>query len=78
MTIAHTDITATAGGSRPLLSALPTPADESRIIDESGHHLRERETSTHEFTNGRMWGEAGLRFPDLNPEQAVLVRLTRV
>ena len=35
-----------------LLLALPTPAMESRIIDQTGHHLRERDIQTHEFTIG--------------------------
>ncbi|MDF1490184.1 alpha-galactosidase [Tessaracoccus caeni] len=35
-----------------LLLALPVPASETQVIDQSGHHLRERETSFHEFTIG--------------------------
>ena len=35
-----------------LLLALPTPATETYVIDQSGHHLRERDTHTHEFTIG--------------------------
>ncbi|MFT3942484.1 MAG: alpha-galactosidase [Ancrocorticia sp.] len=35
-----------------LLLALPVPASETLVLDQSGHHLRERETSTHEFTIG--------------------------
>ena len=35
-----------------LLIALPTPATESRVIDQTGHHLRERDIQTHEFTIG--------------------------
>ena len=35
-----------------LLLALPTPAKETRVIDQTGHHLRERDTQTHEFTIG--------------------------
>ena len=35
-----------------LLLALPTPADESEVVDQSGHHLRERDTARHEFTIG--------------------------
>lgn len=35
-----------------LLLALPTPAIESQVIDQTGHHLRERDTQTHEFTIG--------------------------
>lgn len=35
-----------------LLLALPVPAAETRVIDQSGHHLRERQTSFHEFTIG--------------------------
>ena len=35
-----------------LLIALPTPATETYVIDQSGHHLRERDTHTHEFTIG--------------------------
>ncbi len=35
-----------------LLLALPTPAAETLVIDQSGHHLRERETSFHDFTIG--------------------------
>lgn len=32
--------------------ALPTPAVESEVIDQTGHHLRERDIQTHEFTIG--------------------------
>lgn len=39
-------------GVDSLLVALPVPAYESVVIDQSGHHLRERHTSTHEFTIG--------------------------
>ena len=39
-------------GVESLLTALPVPAYESMVIDQSGHHLRERHTSTHEFTIG--------------------------
>ncbi|MGC3953510.1 MAG: alpha-galactosidase [Propionicimonas sp.] len=39
-------------GLDSLLLALPTPAAETVVIDQSGHHLRERETSFHEFTIG--------------------------
>lgn len=35
-----------------LLLALPTPASETLVLDQSGHHLRERETTTYEFTIG--------------------------
>ncbi|WP_076465744.1 alpha-galactosidase [Actinomyces mediterranea] len=35
-----------------LLLALPTPAEESLVLDQNGHHLREREIATHEFTIG--------------------------
>lgn len=35
-----------------LLLALPTPACETRIIDQTGRHLRERDIQTHEFTIG--------------------------
>ena len=35
-----------------LLLALPTPATETYVIDQSGHHLRERDTDIHEFTIG--------------------------
>ncbi|NLA28300.1 MAG: alpha-galactosidase, partial [Propionibacterium sp.] len=35
-----------------LLMALPTPAAESQVIDQTGHHLRERDIQTHEFTIG--------------------------
>lgn len=35
-----------------LLVALPTPAEESQVIDQTGHHLRERDTQTHELTIG--------------------------
>lgn len=35
-----------------VLLALPVPASETQVIDQSGHHLRERETSLHEFTIG--------------------------
>ncbi len=39
-------------GVDSLLLALPTPPSETLVLDQSGHHLRERETSTHEFTLG--------------------------
>ena len=39
-------------GLDSLLLALPTPPSETLVLDQSGHHLRERETSTHEFTLG--------------------------
>lgn len=39
-------------GVESLLLALPVPASQTRVIDQSGHHLRERETSCHEFTIG--------------------------
>ena len=35
-----------------LMMALPVPANETFVIDQSGHHLRERDTSTHEFSIG--------------------------
>ncbi|HMR48641.1 MAG TPA: alpha-galactosidase [Arachnia sp.] len=35
-----------------VLLALPVPASETQVIDQSGHHLRERHTSFHEFTIG--------------------------
>ncbi|MBK7822268.1 MAG: alpha-galactosidase [Tessaracoccus sp.] len=35
-----------------LLLALPVPAAETQIIDQSGHHLRERAIAFHEFTIG--------------------------
>ncbi len=35
-----------------LLLALPTPASETLVLDQSGHHLRERDTATHAFTIG--------------------------
>lgn len=35
-----------------LLLALPTPARETRVIDQTGRHLRERDIQTHEFTIG--------------------------
>lgn len=35
-----------------LLVALPTPAEESLVLDQTGHHLRERDTQTHPFTIG--------------------------
>ncbi len=39
-------------GVESMLLALPTPSHETLVIDQSGHHLRERETSFHEFTLG--------------------------
>ncbi|MDF1489016.1 alpha-galactosidase [Tessaracoccus caeni] len=39
-------------GVDSLLLALPTPASETQVIDQSGHHLRESATATHEFTIG--------------------------
>lgn len=41
-----------AYGVDSLLLALPTPASETLVVDQSGHHLRERETSVHDFTLG--------------------------
>lgn len=35
-----------------LLLALPVPATETQVIDQSGHHLRERAIAFHEFTLG--------------------------
>ena len=35
-----------------LRMALPTPATETRVIDQTGRHLRERDIQTHEFTIG--------------------------
>lgn len=35
-----------------LLLALPTPAAETRVLDQTGRHLRERDIQTHEFTIG--------------------------
>lgn len=35
-----------------LLLALPTPSAETLVIDQTGHHLRERDIQTHEFTIG--------------------------
>lgn len=35
-----------------LLCALPVPAHEGDVVDQSGHHLREKATSFHEFTIG--------------------------
>ncbi|HJE51586.1 MAG TPA: alpha-galactosidase [Tessaracoccus flavescens] len=35
-----------------LVLALPTPAAETRVIDQTGRHLRERDIQTHEFTIG--------------------------
>lgn len=35
-----------------LLLALPVPAAETQVIDQSGHHLRERAIAFHEFTPG--------------------------
>ncbi|MFT3888249.1 MAG: alpha-galactosidase [Arachnia sp.] len=32
--------------------ALPVPASETLVIDQSGHHLRERDTAVHEFSIG--------------------------
>lgn len=39
-------------GVDSLLIALPTPPSETLVLDQSGHHLRERQTSTHEFSIG--------------------------
>lgn len=35
-----------------LFLALPTPASETYVLDQNGHHLRERDTLMHEFTIG--------------------------
>lgn len=35
-----------------LLLALPTPSRETLVLDQTGHHLRERDTQTHPFTIG--------------------------
>lgn len=35
-----------------LLLALPTPPCETLVLDQTGHHLRERDTQTHPFTLG--------------------------
>ena len=35
-----------------LLLALPTPSAETQVIDQTGHHLRERDIQTHDFTIG--------------------------
>lgn len=35
-----------------VLLALPTPATETYVLDQSGHHLRERDIHMHEFTIG--------------------------
>ena len=35
-----------------LVMALPTPASETSVIDQTGRHLRERDIQTHEFTVG--------------------------
>ncbi|WP_234992771.1 glycoside hydrolase family 36 N-terminal domain-containing protein [Varibaculum vaginae] len=35
-----------------LLLAMPTPASETYVLDQTGHHLRERDINTHEFTIG--------------------------
>ncbi|HOA26882.1 MAG TPA: glycoside hydrolase family 36 N-terminal domain-containing protein, partial [Arachnia sp.] len=35
-----------------LLLALPVPAAETQVVDQSGHHLRERAIAFHEFTIG--------------------------
>ena len=35
-----------------LLLALPTPAVETQVLDQTGRHLRERDIQTHEFTIG--------------------------
>lgn len=37
---------------RSLLLALPLPSNEDRVVDQTGRHLRERDTVTHEFTIG--------------------------
>ncbi|MFT3874922.1 MAG: alpha-galactosidase [Propioniciclava sp.] len=39
-------------GVDSLLLALPTPPSETLVLDQSGHHLRERDTAFHEFTIG--------------------------
>lgn len=39
-------------GVHSLLLALPTPASETCVLDQSGHHLRERDIHLHEFTIG--------------------------
>lgn len=35
-----------------LLLGLPTPASETYVLDQTGHHLRERDIQKHEFTIG--------------------------
>lgn len=35
-----------------LMLALPVPPSETEVLDQSGHHLREREIQRHEFTIG--------------------------
>ena len=35
-----------------LLLGLPTPATETHVLDQTGHHLRERDIQKHEFTIG--------------------------
>ncbi|MFT3944423.1 MAG: alpha-galactosidase [Ancrocorticia sp.] len=35
-----------------LFLALPTPAAETQVLDQTGRHLRERDIQTHEFTIG--------------------------
>lgn len=44
-----------------LLLALPTPAAETRVLDQTGRHLRERDIQTHEFTIGSTRGPHGSR-----------------
>lgn len=39
-------------GVESLLLALPVPAEETLVIDQTGHHLRERDTAFHEFSIG--------------------------
>lgn len=39
-------------GLHSLLLALPTPPRETLVLDQTGHHLRERDTQTHPFTLG--------------------------
>lgn len=39
-------------GLDSLMLALPVPASETQVLDQSGHHLRERDLHTHDFTVG--------------------------
>ena len=48
----ETSVASAAREREGLLLALPVPASETQVMDQSGHHLRERETSFHEFTIG--------------------------